>query len=283
MALPTFIVIGAAKAGTTSIYAYMKQHPEICVSDVKETNFFAYGDPYIEGNWPHLEWPVTTLEDYELQFSDCRGRTIIGESSPIYLHSQKAADRIRQAIPSVRLIVSLRNPIDRAISGYFMHVRGGVGKGDFSDFDFDMRYVKDGFYSDLLAAYLSRFEREGIKICLFDDLESNPTAFMCDLYAFVGANPDFVPDTAEAYNVGSAPRSIAINTLLINPTLRRRIAPIFPKSLRRVGKALLQWNRTTPPPFPDGLREKLQDHYGEEIDRLQTLTGLDLSRWTHNS
>ena len=281
MTLPTFIVIGTAKAGTTSIHAYMRQHPENCMSEIKETNFFAYEDSYIKENWPDLVFPFTTIEDYEQHFSNCLDSSIIGESSPSYLHSQKAACRIKQVIPSVKLIVTLRHPVDRAISGYLMQVRHGIGKGDFSDFDFNMRYVKHGFYGDLLEAYLLRFGAEAIKICLFDDLMSDPTAFMRGLYAFVGASPDFMPKTQKTHNVGNVPRSIAINKWLLNYTIRYRIAPVLPKQLRSVGRTLLQWNKTTPRTVPDQLLKKLQGHFNEEIRTLQNLTGFDLSHWTH--
>lgn len=279
MTLPTFIVIGTAKAGTTSIHAYMRQHPEICMSEIKETNFFAYEDIYVRENWPNFVFPVTTIEDYEKQFSHCRDCSIIGESSPIYIHSQKAACKISHMIRRVKLIVCLRHPVDRAISGYLMHARHGIGTGDFNDFDFNMRYVKHGFYANLLEAYLCRFGPEAIKICLFDDLVSDPTAFMRGLYAFVGASPDFVPNTLTTHNVGSVPRSTAINKWLRNYTLRNRITPILPRPLRSVGRTLLQLNQTKPPTVPERLLKKLQGHFNEEIRTLHNLTGFDLSHW----
>src|ERR687896_1743852 len=118
MALPNFIVIGAAKAGTTALYWYLAEHPAVFMSRVKETNYFAfgldgegrplYGDPEVH------RFPVKSLSEYEQLFADVGGATAVGAASPIYLECPQAAGRIPELLPGSRIICSLRHPVDRA-------------------------------------------------------------------------------------------------------------------------------------------------------------------------
>lgn len=112
MTLPTFIVIGAAKAGTTALYWYLAEHPAVFMSRVKETNYFAYGldgqGKLLYGDPEVHHFPVKTRSDYERLFAGAGGAAAIGEASPIYLECPQAADRIRALIPSARIIARVR-------------------------------------------------------------------------------------------------------------------------------------------------------------------------------
>src|SRR5206468_5150499 len=125
--LPNFIVIGAAKAGTTALYWYLAEHPAVFMSRVKETNYFAfgldgegrllYGDPEVH------RFPVRSLSEYEHLFANAADAAAVGEASPIYLECPQAAARIRTLLPGARIICSLRHPVDRAYSNYLMALR----------------------------------------------------------------------------------------------------------------------------------------------------------------
>ena len=118
MTLPNFIIIGAAKAGTTALYWYLAEHPDVFMSPVKETFYFAYGvdaaGKLLYGDPAVHRFPVKTLSAYEALFARANGALAIGEASPIYLECPQAAERIRAVIPDARLICSLRHPVDRA-------------------------------------------------------------------------------------------------------------------------------------------------------------------------
>ncbi|CCQ73108.1 sulfotransferase [Magnetospira sp. QH-2] len=279
MPLPTFIVIGSAKCGTTSIHAYMQQHPNVCMSRNKETNFFAYGDDVVKTHWSHLPHPVKTMEEYLDQFHPEEGETALGEASPIYFNAPSVPQRIMDTVPDVKLILSLRNPVDRAISGYFMHIREGAQANNFDDFDFRARYVAGSYYAELLQRYTSVFGLERIKIVLFEDLKRDAGAFMSDLYDYVGVDAGFSPDMSRTHNPGKVPKNEALNRFLLNPTLRNKIAPLFPAPLRKLGKSALEMNRTRLPKFPEDLRAQLVDHCRDDVEKLRDLTGLDFAAW----
>ncbi len=127
MTLPDFIVVGAAKAGTTALYWYLADHPQVFMSRVKETNYFAYG----LGEGGHLlygdpelhHFPIRTIDAYERSFEGAGDARAVGEASPIYLECPQSAGRIRDTIPDARIICGLRDPVDRAYSDYLMYLR----------------------------------------------------------------------------------------------------------------------------------------------------------------
>ena len=131
VALPNFLIIGAAKAGTTSLYRYLEQHPEVYMSPVKEPKFFALGGERLDYRGPGDEArmrgaSVTSLEDYRELFRGVSTETAVGEASTLYLYSERAAARIKHHVPDVKLIAVLRNPVDRAYSDFLHLVRDGI-------------------------------------------------------------------------------------------------------------------------------------------------------------
>lgn len=130
MRLPNFLIIGAAKSGTSSLYRYLMEHPQVFMSPVKEPNFFALEGEQIDFSNPAMAEQVlpklaTDLDAYRTLFQDVQHEQAIGEASSWYLHSTRAPVRIRRHIPEAKLIAILRNPAQRAYSGYRMNVRDG--------------------------------------------------------------------------------------------------------------------------------------------------------------
>ena len=116
---PNFIVIGAMKAATTSLYTYLKQHPEIFMTKVKEPMFF--NNFQQENNYKILgkkRKKLNTLEEYLAMFKDVKNEKAIGEASPAYIYNQKAPQLIKEHLPNVKIIAILRHPTDRAYSNY---------------------------------------------------------------------------------------------------------------------------------------------------------------------
>ena len=183
--LPNFIVIGAAKAGTTALYWYLEEHPDVFMSPVKETNYFAYGvdegGNLLYGDPDVHRFPVKTLEEYEQLFNRAGGARAVGEASPLYLECPQAAARIRNRLPDVRLICSIRHPVDRAYSDYLMYLRR---RGRVFDPDRqltraaewarpDSRWMQVSRYYQQLARYFAAFPRDQIHVMLFDDFKTN--------------------------------------------------------------------------------------------------------------
>jgi hypothetical protein len=282
MTMPNFLVIGAAKAGTTSLYHYLNEHPQVFMSPIKETNFFAFNGERLDGRSRRSRetFPVQTLEEYENLFARSAGARAVGEVSPLYLESPIAPAEIRRHVPTASLVVSLRDPVERAISGWMMHVRKRAApKRVISQFDPNAHYVRVGYYYENLCRYYEYFPKTKIKIILFDDLRSDTIRTMRIIFSFIDVDESFEPDVRAAYNVGTFPRYQLLNVLLSNPALPRIAKAVGLQQLVQVGRRLERWNAEAPPVVGLELRQQLRRLYKEEILRLQDLIQRDLSRW----
>jgi hypothetical protein len=274
MPLPNFLIIGAAKAGTTSLYEHFRAHPEIFMPRLKEARFFSY-----DGKGSKVKFPVQTLEEYTALFDEVTDEKAIGEATPHYLSFPAAAGRIRELLPAARLIASLRNPVDRSFSIYQMNQRNhAVNEGvPYAQAMKTDPHLQDG-YAAPLARFLGLFPREQLRIILLDDLEARPRATLSDLFEFLGVDPGFTPDVAKVANPGGTPRIKLLHDVLANKKLISATRGVMPEALVRPLKALRSRNLR---------KEGLQDvdraaataFFRDDILRTQDLIGRDLSHW----
>jgi Sulfotransferase family len=289
--LPNFIVIGAAKSGTTALYWYLAEHPQIYMSPMKETNFFAYGldnDGKLLYGDPELHrFPVRTLVEYERLFADARDAVAVGEASPIYLECPQAAARIRTLIPDARIVCGLRNPVDRAYSDYLMYL---VSRGSRLDPDHDLtaipvwarpdsHWMRIGRYHELLSRYFDAFPRSQIHVFLFDDLKRIPNETVQDTYRFLDVDPGFVPDFATPHNVGGLPASMLLERLFTSHAIRAAVDPFIPKWVADRVRRLRTRNLRHAPPLPAELRNELAGQFRDDIVRTSELIGRSLEQW----
>jgi hypothetical protein len=292
MTLPNFIMIGVAKAGTTSVSRYLDQHPQVFMCPIKATNFFGYEDARDwkwsdEGDPPLLQnFPVRSLEAYEAMFAGARGEIAIGEVSPQYFRCPTAAQQIRACVPNVKLLASLRNPVDRAISGFLMRTRRGEAVGSF-DKELTARssHVKEGFYYRRLKRYLDIFPREQFKIYLFEEFKKEPVKIVREIFDFLGVDTSHSLDTTVRHNPAAVPKLRLLNRLLYSPTLGRVARSLFPRlpGLKGVLKQARQLNLAPPPKPPAEVRAELLSLYREDILKLQDLLDRDLSLWLNQA
>jgi hypothetical protein len=283
-------MIGVAKAGTTSFFRYLDQHPQIFVCDIKATNYFGYEDARDwkwteEGDAPLLQnFPVRTLEQYEAIFSKATDEIAVGEVSPQYFRCPNAARRIYEYAPNVKLVLSLRNPADRAFSGFMMRTRRGEAvKGFYEELTSHSSHVKEGFYYQRLKRYLDLFPREQIKTYIFEEFKKNAAETILDLYRFLGVDTSFVPDTSVKYNPGAVPKFRLLNKLFYHPRLINATKAVVPESVQGMLKQVREFNLTVTPKMPPDLRSKLLGIYREDIIRLEELLGRDLSIWLNGA
>ena len=294
--MPNFLVIGAAKSGTTSLYHYLKQHPDVYMSPVKEPKFFA-----LEGERPSFRGPgdceadaVTTLEGYRALFGEANGESAVGEASPLYLYLEKAVDRIKHHVPEARFIAVLRNPVERAYSSFLHKVRDGrETTSDFAEalalederiregWAYGWHYRRRGFYHEQLSRYYEAFGPEKIRVYLYEDLKQEPGDLLRDAYGFLGVDVAFVPNLSLKHNVSGVPRNRLIHSLLRgrNP-LKTVLKPLLPEGLRK--KLLVDLQRRNlekAPPISPEVRHALVEGYREDVLKLQGLIGRDLSGW----
>ena len=298
MTLPNFLVIGAGKSGTTSLYHYLKQHPDIYMSPVKEPNFFA-----LEGERPRFRgpeaderinrWSVTEIGAYEKLFDVAGGEKAIGESSPTSLYYPEAPARIKRYVPEAKLVAVLRDPVSRAYSAYLHTVRSGREKLGFREalraeeerirenWEWIWHYKTVGLYYDQVKRYYDAFGSERVRTYLFEDLSESPVSVSQDIFRFLGVDGSFVPDTSLRHNVSGIPKSKALVALIKRPNpLKSAARAILPEKLRkRLSVSLQTRNLSKAPPMPEEARRELVEAYREDVLALQGLIGRDLSGW----
>lgn len=291
MTLPNFIVIGAAKAGTTALYWYLAEHPEVFMSPVKETNFFAYGldarGQLLYGDPEHHQFPVKSLPEYEELFAEAGKAEAVGEASPMYLECPQAAGRIRELVPDARIICGLRHPVDRAYSDRLMYLRSrGRALDPTHDLSAsaawtrpDSHWMRIGRYHGQLARYYDAFPRNRIHIFLFDDLKRHPLRVMQEMYWFLGIEPEFVPDFATPHNVGGMPASRLLESVFTSRALRSAVGSWMPRRVANWVRQLRTRNMRQAPPLPAELREELTRQFRADIARTSELIGRSLEHW----
>lgn len=284
--LPNFIIIGAAKAGTTSLYNYMNQHPQIFMSPIKETRFFSYDDKQTREDLQRMYstyFPVKTVEEYENLFKDAKNELIIGEATPSYLTRPRAAYKIKELLPKAKLLAILRNPVDRAISGYILAVRDGKETRDANAaFKKDSYFVQNSYYYENLKRYFDLFPREQIKICLYDDFKKDTLSVTQEIFTWLDIDATFEPDVASRYNVGGLPKNRVLNIVLIKIGMMgryRSIHSFIPDFVIRRFRATYTKNLGRDFEIPQDLRSRLIELYREDILKVQDLISRDLQHW----
>lgn len=289
--LPTFIVIGAAKAGTTALYWYLSEHPEVFMSPVKETNYFAFGaneSGELEYGNPELhKFPIQTWDEYRGLFIDAGDATAVGEASPIYIESPSTARKIKTALGDVQIICGLRNPVDRAYSDYQMYLRSRglefhaeeVLGPDPAWARPDSHWITIGRYHEMLSRYLEVFPRELLHVYLFEDMRRSTNEIVSDVYRFVGADPSFQPDLETPHNVGGVPSRRSVERILTSRRLRALVEPVIPPAAKKLARRLRTANLDPAPALPAELRSRILDDYAEDISRTEKMLGVDLSTW----
>jgi len=290
MVMPNFLVIGAMKSGTTALYYYLEQHPQIYMSPIKEPNFFCY-----EGQVVADRNSITQIGDYQDLFKGVSGEKAIGEASHCYLYEPRAVERIEHYVPEAKLIAILRNPVDRAHSHFLHLVRNGTEP--LTDFAQAIReetgarqkemfqdYVGVGLYHDQLKRYFDAFGRDRIKVYLYEDLSNAPIDTLQDAFRFLEVEDSFVPDVSVKRNVSGYPKYKILDKFLRKPKVAKQAIKLYlPTGLRwRLSEAfdnLKTRNLIEPPPVQPEVRRQLIEVYREDILKLQELICRDLSGW----
>lgn len=273
--LPTFLIIGAAKSGTTSLYYYLKQHPKIFLPKIKEINYFAY-----RGQTKGRFW-ARTREEYEAHFDDTENFHAVGEVTPLYFSTEGTPERIKRVIPETQIIAILRNPVDRAYSHYNMYVRAGRENRTAKEalLDVNSVYTRVGFYYKNLSKYFDLFDSKKVKILFFDELKSEPKKLMKELYNFLEVDSSIPLDVTAKHASSFMPKNMYLNRIIKSDFIRFKIKPIIPQKLIGLVLKLKNCYSTKPPSLPNELRSALISIYKDDILNLQEYLQKDLSRW----
>lgn len=297
MAMPNFLIIGAAKSGTTSLYHYLKQHPQIYMSPIKEPKFFAFEGIIVDFRGPRDEnlnrGTITEIEAYRALFQDVSNELAIGEASPIYIYNSRAPEHIKYYIPNVKIIAILRNPAERAYSSFTGMLRDGREPlADFTEamrqeetrisnnWSFFWHYKQRGFYYVQLKRYFDLFNRDQIKIYLYEDFRDYPLDVLKDIFRFLDVDDHFVPDVSLKHNVSGIPRNRALHIFFTRPNAVKSVLErVIPERVRwRIRLGFIHRNLIKKQ-LPSDVRKQLLQDYREDILKLQDLIQRDLSRW----
>ena len=233
-ALPNFFIAGAPKSGTTSLYHYLDQHPQIYMSPIKEPHYFAPEirmerlserlreraerdaralREYLDGPMREKRFggPVTEWNDYLRLFAGADGQKAIGEASVCYLWSESAAANIHRQIPDARIIAVLRDPVEMAFSMYLQNMRSGVLACTFREaietglaqrggpIDVLHPFLDLGLYSEQIRRFLEKFGREQVRVYWYEDYSAEASRLLANIFRFLGVDQAFRPDMSTRY------------------------------------------------------------------------------------
>jgi hypothetical protein len=311
--LPNFFVAGAPKAGTTSFYHRLDSHPQIFMSPIKEPCYFASElrfenfsrewqaqlkreneslREYLRGPMTSKRFggPVADWEDYLSLFQNARGEKAIGEASVSYLWSPTAARNIAACIPDAKIILVLRNPVDRAFSQYLQAVSSGLVRSSFrerseagvnsqgTEFGVLHPFLEFGLYYEQVKRYLDLFPRENILIHIYEQMRGKPEEAMARTFQFLGVSAAEATNSSARFMEPRVPRMLFLGYALKKFGIWQKTGRMLPDSLRPTVRRAVNRPRASLKINPAD-RAFLQNHYREDILKLECLLKLNLHFW----
>ena len=276
-------IVGTPKAGTTSLHHYLNEFPEILMSIRKEPDFFSDREIQEQGLYYGTS-RINTLSKYNSLFSSWIDEPIIGEASVSYLFYPSVPERIKLYNENSKIIIMLRNPIERAFSHYLMDYRLGLTSNSFEE-EFDKKetlnfqqYFLLGNYFHQVKRYLNIFGKENVHIIWYSDFKENTANELNKVISFLGLNTDFKLDFNKIHNSFSMPKNNFIRKIYSIVWLRKTLSFLFPANFLIYIKTVL-FNKGNKPRLSDRIRELLRKYYLPDIERLEELLSVNLSQW----
>ncbi len=310
---PNLYLVGAPKSGTTSLYHYLDQHPQIFMSPLKEPNFHseeirfdnlteemklvvesqAAGlRAYLDGDMStkFTASPVADYSDYARLFQNVKAEKVVGEASVCYLWSPTAPENIARMCPDATILMVLRDPADRAYSQYLQMLT--VSKTFLSFREYVEACVRSsstrigalypflnfGRYFEQVTRYLKLFPREQVLILFYDDYQRNPINLVRNVFEFLDVDPDFLPDMHQRHMIANVPRAHRLHRYLHPVTQWAPLKQMNTPRLRRGLKRLAFRSRES---MSMEARDRafLVEFYRQDVERLSGLVERDLSHW----
>ena len=279
-------IVGAPKAGTTSLYHYLSEHPEVFMSREKETDFFS-NEELKELSSYYKSKSVASLDAYKLQFEGATDAKILGEGSVSYLYYPKVPVKIKEYNPSSKIIIMLRHPVDRAYSHYLMDYRMGLidvsfeevmnGKGIEANKVFYQQCIELGFYYAQVKRYLDVFGTSNVHLIEYESFKSNTSEEMQKVFEFIDIDLIFSPNINKVHNRFLMPSNNYLKKLYAQVWLRKVLVFILPNNV--VEKVKGVFFKQSKPKLSSVLRNQLLEIYAEDISQLEKMLNLDLSEW----
>jgi hypothetical protein len=299
---PNFLIVGAARSGTTALFSFLTQHPEIFTPALKEPHYFAFPGRVLDFKGPGdaetiNRRAVTSEAAYKALFAGVTTEKAVGEASVSSLYYEEAPRNIARVVPEARVVVLLRDPVERAFSNFqYMQATAREPLDSFEaaldDEEERIRkgwhhiwhYRNLGFYHRQLSRFYAELAAERIHVILYEDFRANPEAVVEGVLRFLGVDPTIRLKADREVNISGRPRSKALARFLVRSTpLKRILLAAVPTRARTwlvtgLRKRLLSRERISPRDA-----ERLREIYRDDIESLQGLIGRDVSAWTGSS
>lgn len=282
--LPNFLLIGAAKAGTTALYEFLRQHPQVYMpEEVKEPSFFTDGYG-------------VDLETYIRVFKGSEGFLARGEASTQYVYAPESAAWIKEILDDVKIIAVLRDPAERAWSSYKWSIKVGIEtactfeealalephrlrdestrvRTAVQQFLPDYLHFQVGLYAEQVKRYLDLFSKEQVKFFLYEELQNDPLRVCREIFQFLNVDPEFVPKLG-LHNAGATPLSIPLQFWLYNYRGRFELPERLNNAIKEINLRLGSKDQR-----PKNLLNQLRARYSDDIKQLENYLQRDLSSW----
>jgi hypothetical protein len=292
--LPTFLILGAAKCGTTSLAAYLAQHPDVFMPEKKEPNYFAIKDLQTTPKGPApprvlaailYNLSAATRQEYLDLFAPGCGHRARGEASVRYLYFPEAVENIHAELPEARLVVMLRNPVDRVYSHYNMNRQYQLEPLDLMDaldaedsriaqgWGWDWHYAAVSRYAPQIARYIDRFGAGSVAVFLQEDLANHPEATFQAVCRHIGIDDGFRPDMSIRAKVSYRPRNLWLDRAIHWPHPAKDMMDRIGLGRARlaVSSRLKRGNLAQVPPLDGKTRSSIATRFREDVKDLADL------------
>lgn len=284
---PNFFLVGAAKCATTSVYTYLKDHPQIYMSTVKEPKFFSLPYRPVPGAGPGDDrveaYAISDMDAYMALFRDAASYPVRGEASVDYLYYRQTAEDIHAFNPDAKILICLRNPVDRAYSGYTDHRRSRetlsfhdalTAEDSRTDYEFIWQYKKLGLYYESVKHFRDVFGPDQVMIVFFEDIKARLDDTIGEICRYLGVDDTYRLQEVRRYNVSGDPNALMSRMGRLFPWVKNAMKKMMPNRYRRLRAKTL-----TKEPMAEADREYLCEYYREDVKKLSGLLGKDLSHW----
>ncbi len=281
---PNFFIVGGSKCGTTNISYYLNLHPKIFFSELNEPYYFCKWDVPEEYNRNSM---ITNMEKYLDLFKNVKNEIIVGEASSPYLTCPHAALEIKKAFPNSKILISIRNPIERSHSAYFSYQFMKPNEQNFMEmikthekliskriFYIDS-ILESSFYTKNIKRYQEIFGKENVKVIIFEDYIKNTVQNINSIFNFLGINDkiDLNEQSKGSYRV---PKNFLAKSLLNNKNFRKVSTILIPTVMRQKLGDKYFLKQVKKPEMLENERNYLRELYNDEVNELEKFLGKKL-------
>ena len=300
--LPDFLLVGAAKSATSSLNAYLDQHPKIVMASENENWFFSfYKKP------PHYASPgilsnlISELDPYLRLYNGAESSQILGDACPSYLYTYEDTIRnIRQlyseeALAKLKIVISLREPVSRAYSQFYTFKRkvqeplafaqaiqeDTVKQRMQDNWNIFYDYPGFGMYSKQVEAFQQAFGKERVLVLLFEDIHADINKVCRTIFSFLGVDANFIADDKLKHNSVTGEPNVKwiVAGLLSKNKFKRKISALIPKKLRMLLLYIIVMPLLKRKPMDENTLKQFSEYFKQDIVKLEELIGRDLSSW----